>query len=147
MKYDSWEECYPKGTIPTIQDIEKYVESPLLQKLNDYIQTAYKISPKIEYSGCSMQRGWNVKYKKSGKSLCTIYPMKGYFIALVVIGAKEMTEAELLMPFCAEYTQELFNNTKEGQGQKWLMIEAKSEVVIEDIFKLMELRVKPTIKL
>jgi hypothetical protein len=28
-------------------------------------------------------RGWNIKYQKSGKSICTIYPQQGYFLALV----------------------------------------------------------------
>jgi hypothetical protein len=38
-----------------------------------------------------------VKYQNSGKSLCTLYPMEGYFIALVVIGAKEEEEVEMAL--------------------------------------------------
>jgi hypothetical protein len=45
------------------------------------------VKPKLSYSGCSMDggawKGWNVKYKKSGKVLCSLYPKQGYFLALV----------------------------------------------------------------
>lgn len=73
----------------------------------------------MEYSRCSMQAGWNIKYKKGGKSLCTLYPMQGYFIALVVVGSHELMEAEFLMPQCSDYVQTVFKNTKTGNGQKY----------------------------
>ena len=53
-------------------------------------------------------KGWNVKYKKSGKSLCTLYPKQGYILALMPVGLREMNEAELLMPSCTQYTRTLF---------------------------------------
>lgn len=87
-----------------------------------------------------MQAGWNVKYKKSGKSLCTLYPMEGYFIALVVVGSHELTEAELLMPLCSDYVQTVFKNTKIGNGQKWLMLEVRDREIMEDVFSLINLR-------
>ena len=94
----------------------------------------------MEHSRCSMQAGWNIKYKKSGKSLCTLYPMEGYFIALVVVGRHEFTEAELLMPLCSNYVQTVFNNTKTGNGQKWLMLDVQDEETMKDIFNLINLR-------
>ncbi|KAB2952754.1 DUF3788 family protein [Heliorestis acidaminivorans] len=36
------------------------------------MEEAYQAKPHITYSKCSAQPGWNVKYKKSGKSLCTL---------------------------------------------------------------------------
>ncbi|MCB5873787.1 DUF3788 domain-containing protein [Blautia coccoides] len=53
--------------------------------------------------------------------------MQVYFITLVVIGRKEMREAELLIPLCSDYVQTVFKNTKVGNGQKWLMIEGGIE--------------------
>jgi len=87
-----------------------------------------------------MQAGWNIKYKKSGKSLCTLYPMEGYFIALVVVGGRELTEAELLMPLCSDYVQTVFKNTKTGNGQKWLMLEVRDSQIMENVFRLINLR-------
>lgn len=138
-----WQEMYSKGAVPTYEQVEEYINNPLWLRLNDQIKQTYGIEPKMDYSGCSMQAGWNIKYKKSGKSLCTLYPMPGYFIALVVIGSKEMHEAELIIPFCSEYVQALFADTKAGQGQKWLMIDVKAESILEDVIRLIAIRAKP----
>ncbi len=80
-------------------------------------------------------------YKKGGKSLYTLYPMPGFFIALVVIGEKEMQDAELMLPTCSDYIQAVFAGTQTGQGQKWLMIAVKDADTLRDAERLMALRV------
>jgi AraC family transcriptional regulator len=87
-----------------------------------------------------MQYGWNVKYKKGGRSLCTLYPQEGSFLALVVIGQREIAEAEILLPFLSAYVQQVFAETKTGMQQKWLMIEVKNTEVLEDVKQLVALR-------
>ena len=94
-----WNMLYTNGDAPSLKQIAEYIDNPLWAEFDSRIRSAYRIEPYMDYSRCSMQPGWNIKYKKSGKSLCTCYPMQGYFIALVVIGSRELTEAELLMPF------------------------------------------------
>ncbi len=137
-----WYEVYSKETPPTYEQVEEYVGSPLWGRLNDYLQRAYEVNPNMGYSGCSMQAGWNVKYKKGGKSLCTLYPMEGYYIALVVVGDKEMQEAEAFIPSCSDYVRQKFADTPTGQGQKWLMIDVKEEATLSDVASLVALRVK-----
>ena len=103
-----WNMLYSNVTPPTWEQVTEYICSPLWADFNERIQSAYQIKPCMEHSRCSMQAGWNIKYKKSGKSLCTLYPMEGYFIALVIIGSHELAEAELLMPLCSDYVQTVF---------------------------------------
>lgn len=138
-----WNLLYSNEKIPTLNQVGDYVDSPLWTEFNNRIQMCYQIEPNMEYSRCSMQRGWNIKYKKSGKSLCTLYPMSKYFIVLVVIGDKEMQEAEFLVQLCSSYVQDVFKNTKTGQGQKWLMIDVRDKRTIDDVFTLIGLRKKP----
>lgn len=128
---------------PDFTELEKKVNSPLWAQLTSYLEQAYGTSPKIEYSGCSMKPGWNVKYKKSGKSLCTLYPLDGYFTVLVVIGAKEKQEADFIIHTCSEYVQTVYSTTKEGMGQKWLMIDVRNPETVNDLKELIALRVKP----
>lgn len=87
-----------------------------------------------------MQRGWNIKFKRAGRSLCTLYPMEGYFIALVVIGERERAETELMLPSCTEYLQKPYKETKAGMGRKWLMIHVTDEAVLEDVKKCIAIR-------
>ncbi|WP_265457284.1 DUF3788 domain-containing protein [Enterococcus sp. HY326] len=141
----NWLEEYPKKQPPTFQEISKFINNPLWLKFNDYLSASYQVKPKFEYSACSMQAGWNVKYKKSGKSLCTLYPMSGYFIALVVIGQKEMTAAETLLPLLSEETQKVFAAAKLGNGQKWLMLNIDKQTSFSDALQLIRLRVQPKV--
>ena len=135
-----WNLLYSNVTPPTWEQITEYIGSPLWADFNERIQSAYQVKPCMEHSRCSMQAGWNIKYKKGGKSLCTLYPMQGYFIALVVVGSRELTEAEFLMPQCSDYVQTVFKNTKTGNGQKWLMLDVRDRGIMDDVFRLINLR-------
>ena len=135
-----WNLLYSNVTPPTWEQITEYIGSPLWADFNERIQSAYQIKPYMKYSRCSMQAGWNIKYKKGGKSLCTLYPMQGYFIALVVVGSHELMEAEFLMPQCSDYVQTVFKNTKTGNRQKWLMLEVRDRGIMDDVFSLINLR-------
>jgi len=139
----SWDNLFREDTQPTFDKISEFINNPLWEELNAYLQDTYKVRPKLSYSKCSAQRGWNVKYQKSGKSLCTLYPMAGYFIALVVIGNKEMSDAEVLAGGCSEYTRALFHNTAFSAGGKWLMINVTDKNILQDVKRLINIRVAP----
>ncbi len=125
---------------PSMAEIRTYINSHLFEDFCKHLETEYQCKPQFEYSKCSMQFGWNIKYKKGGRSLCTIYPSEGSFLVLVVISDRERAEAEWLLPFCTEYLQQLYFDTKTGMGQKWLMIDVKNSTVLEDVKRLIAIR-------
>lgn len=61
---------------PNISEISSYIENPIFDEFYQYMNDKYKAVCKIEYSKDVWARGWNVKFRKSGKSLCVIYPKK-----------------------------------------------------------------------
>ena len=67
--------------------------------------------------------------------------MSGYFIALVVIGEKEAQMADLMITACNEYTQNLYKSAPFSLGGKWLMIEVKSKEILDDVIKLIDIRI------
>lgn len=138
-----WSARWSQDTPPDMDDVAEFTDSELFAKLNSFLQESYHAQPKLSYSKCSLQKGWNVKYQKGGKSLCTLYPMMGYFIALVVIGQKEEAEASLLMPQCSSYTKRLFDTTPFSAGGKWLMINVTEPEILEDVKNLIKIRVSP----
>jgi len=135
-----WNVLYSKQEQPTIEQIEAFVNSELWQKLDRILQENFKTKPKLEHSSCSWQPGWNIKYKKSGKSLCILYPMKDYFIVNVVVNESEMHEAEALISLCSEYVQDVFANTKVGIGRKSVMFDVENDETLKAIIGLIELR-------
>lgn len=137
----TWNDTFAKDTTPDFDQISHYINSALWDLLNQHLQASYNVPPKIEHSVCSGAPGWNVKYKKSGRSLCVLYPNKGFFTCLVCIGAKEAQEAELLLSSCTDYTKELYWSVKPFNGARWLMLNVTSEDILEDAKKLISTRV------
>ena len=128
---------------PTLEEIGTYVNNPVFRKFCSEIQADYKCSAKIEYSSCSWEPGWNIKFKKSGKSLCTIYPRESYFTALVVVGKKEKEAVEALLPDCTVTLRKLYEQTQEGNGQRWLLIDLEDQdALYQDALHLIKLRNK-----
>jgi AraC family transcriptional regulator len=140
-----WDKLFDKEHEPSDKQIAEFVATPLWDDLVDYMQQTYKTSPKASYSGCSMDgglwKGWNVKFKKSGKALCTLYPKSGHFLMLIAIGEKETDEAEVLIPLCGEYVQDLWNKTKPSHFGKMLGLEITNEEILRDAKELIALRV------
>ncbi|WP_010246188.1 DUF3788 domain-containing protein [Acetivibrio cellulolyticus] len=139
-------ELFDADHIPSFEDIRAYIgyAKPIWDELLSYIEQTYKAKPQLDYSKCSAQPGWNLKYKKNSKSLCTLYPMPNYFIALVVVGAKEENEVELAIEagMFSAYVKELYQNTAFSAMGRWLMIEVKHKETLNDIKGLIEIRVK-----
>lgn len=124
---------------PSMEAVDAYVGNPLWQDLCRHVEERYQVTPRFEYSRCCVP-GWNVKYRKSGRGLCTLYPMEGYFIALVVIGERERAQAELALPLFTDYLQQLYHRTKPGMGQRWLMIEVRDRAVLDDVMACVAIR-------
>ena len=140
-----WYEMFDKEHEPTETELLGYINSSLFVQLDEHLQQIYAVKPKLSYSNCAMDggmwKGWNIKYQKSGKSLCTVYPKQGYVQLLVTIGVRGVTEAELLMPSCTEYIQNLFAQG-DFHGSKYLGIELRDENILRDVKSLIAIRAK-----
>ena len=143
----NWNDLFDFDRTPSIRDIREYLgyAKPYWDELTSYIEDSYQVKPQLAYSKCSAQPGWNVKYKKSSKALCTLYPMEGYFIALVVVGPKEEEEVNICMnaELFTNYVKELYDRTDSFSMGRWLMIEVKDKSVLKDIKHLLAIRVRP----
>ena len=54
---------------------------------------------------------------------------------------KEQDEFDKLFPTLSKEIQEIYNTTKEGNSQRWLMIDIKnSDCVYDDVLKLIKIR-------
>lgn len=128
---------------PNKQMLSEYVQNPLWDQMHDEIEREYQTSPVFEYSKCSWEHGWNVKFKKRGKSLCTLYPYQNYFIVLVVIGKKEKISFESILPSLSEKIQKIYKDTPEGNNQRWLMMTLSDySQTYEDVKKIISIRAK-----
>lgn len=137
-----WSDLYSGAQMPSTEQIAVFIASPLWDDLCSHLHAGYSIQPSVEYSTCSGAPGWNVKYRKGGRALCTLYPDDGFFTCLVTVGSREATEAELLLPSCTESVREIYQNAKPLNGARWLMIPVTSSQILEDVKQLIALRVR-----
>lgn len=130
-----------KNYCPTLREIGDYVNNPVFTRFCDEVKTKYSCTEKIEFSACSMEKGWNVKFRKAGKTLCTLYPRESFFTVMVVIGRKEKEAAEAVLPDCTAVLRTIYEQTAEGNGQRWLMIDLEDEDdLYRDLFRLIAIR-------
>lgn len=98
-----WRAAFSREHQPQPAEMAAFINSPHWQTLRSYIEETFHIQPQYDYSTCSMQEGWSIRYRKGVRAICSMYPMEGYFMCMVSIGHKELAEAEELMKDCSEY--------------------------------------------
>lgn len=131
------------GYTPSYEEIAGYIREPahgLWQEVNSFIQQKYQVAPRITYSKCSGKPGWNVKYQKTGKSLCTLYPEKDCFIVLVVV---TLELVPLIEAISGDFEPEVINvvrTAKPFNGTLWLMISVDRPAVLGNVKELLRLK-------
>lgn len=125
---------------PTFAEIDDYIQLParaLWLDLHGFIQDTFRSKPKSTYSVCQGKPGWNVKYQKSGKSICTLYPEKNCFIALVVISVELAKMLDGANPPLHPHILGLIQNGKPFNNTLWLMIHVSEREVLESLKDLL----------
>ncbi len=108
---------------PDMEEMISYVGIPLFSELCAAMERDYQPQRRIEYSGEKGFSGWNLKFKKSGRTLCTVYPRRGHFLMLLVIGPKEKEYVEALLPTFTAAFRDRYSGTREFMGQRWMMLD------------------------
>lgn len=143
----TWSELFKIDQRPSMDDMRAIIGETKMfwDELVLYMDKTYDPKPQIDFSKDTVQPGWNMKFKKSGRTLCTLYPMTGYFVVLVVIGSKEEEEINRDMDagLFTSTVKGLYDQTTYSVLGRWLMIEVKDDSVLKDIRHLIDIRTKP----
>ncbi len=60
---------------------------------------------------------------------------------MVVVGRKEKESVEKLLPECTPELQEIYRQTKEGNGQRWLMVPLEDkDDLYNDLLQIIKIR-------
>lgn len=115
---------------------------PHWERLLAFIEESYQMPGELSWGGSKY--GWNLWYRKSGKSLVSLYPQEGHFIAQVVLG-REQVEKALALPLGGKVGG-MVRDTPQLHDGKWLFISIDSARDVEDIMQLLLLKKKPVKK-
>jgi len=139
-----WKEIFPKDSQPAMEEIAEYIggEAMMLwQSLLEYMETEYKVKPKLSYSVCSGKPGWNIKFQKSGQSFGTLYPEENSFSVFMVISYKLEPMMEAIIPKLSANTALLYKQAGDYMKVgKWIMFQIKDLAGVEDYKKLISVK-------
>ena len=139
----NWAQLFPMDRQPSMEELDRYADNPLWPEFRQYLKDAYGVEPRMDYSRCGLEPGWNVKFKKGSKALTTVYLRPGYVTAMVSVAPKDEAAAEGILLTCTEATRTLYQNTASSKMGRWLMLDLTSPGLLEDIKALLTLRARP----
>ncbi|KAA3654574.1 MAG: DUF3788 family protein [Calditrichaeota bacterium] len=84
-----------------------------------------------------------IRYRKSGKTLISLFPEHGAFTALVVLGKKESENVMGIREQLSPSTRDLIGSTNQLQDGKWLWIRVLDPSQVEDVKQLLQAKRKP----
>jgi hypothetical protein len=109
-------------------------------ELRQFLKESYDIVPEMIFD---KKHGWDVRYRKSGKTLVTLTPEKGAVRVLIVLGREE---SEKILSMQSELSPKMYNlieNTKQLHDGRWLWIRLYQTKDAEDIEKILPIKRKP----
>ncbi len=117
-------------------------KATLWSDLREYLVNHYpECVPVFSVEGKS--RDYTIRYRKSGKTLVTLYPASKSLTVLVVLGKKEVAKVEAFESKLSDKTRELFRKTNQLHDGRWLWINPTSKTDLESIKMLLNAKRRP----
>ena len=127
---------------PTEQEILKTIgKKTAWRRLRQFIEGNYDFAPELVYYG--QKYGWTIRYRKSGRTFCSLFPEKGAFTVLIVLGKDE---AEKVLSNLSQFSPSMRKQI-EGAEQKrdgrWLWIRVLTLDDAADVEELLKVKRRP----
>jgi len=129
---------------PTEKEMESFIEEQAREpwlEIRRFIEDRYDLTPETIFYGTKY--GWTVRYRKSGKTLCSLFPEKGGFTVLIVLGKKESEKALSMRDELSSKIQKILGDTEQLRDGRWLWIRLLTTKDTDDIKKLLRIKRKP----
>jgi hypothetical protein len=110
-------------------------------EIKRFLEERYDSVPETVFYGA--RYGWNVRYRKKNKTLCSFFPEKGGLTILIVLGKKEAEKALLMREELSTKINRLVENTKQLHDGRWIWIRLEKPGDTKDVMKLLQIKRKP----
>jgi hypothetical protein len=140
----SFERMLDKEHPPTEKDITDYLGRDAAEAWNDivsFLDDSYNFTPETVFGG--KKYGWGIRYRRSGKSFCTLHPEKGAFTVLIVLGGKETEQTLADLPNFSPGVANLISSAKQYHDGRWLWLRVLNKDDTVDIKRLLQIKKKP----
>jgi len=128
---------------PTEEEMMSYVGERAEEawtELRQFIEDNYDFMPETVFYGAKY--GWTVRYRRSGKTLCSLFPEKGGFSVLVVLGRKDSEKALSMRDELSTRMNAILRSTEQLHDGRWLWIRLLTASDTDDIKMLLQVKRK-----
>lgn len=145
VEQDTHQRMFDRTREPSETDIIAFISNSdaivAWKQLQNYLDTHYDLLIETIYYGDKY--GWLVRYRKSGRTIVSLFPEKNSFSVLIVYGKKEIDKFSAQESEFLPAIVEIFRNTKKLHDGKWLWIRVTDSAYFEDLKKLIAIKRKP----
>lgn len=137
-----------KTTQPTDADMIEVIGQPIAgawTALRRFLVDTYALTPVFNSGG--KKYGWNLQHRIAGRPLCEIYPERGSFTALVILGKTELDQAMGRLETFGQTVQRALSESPRYHDGCWMYIRVADPQTcqqdVQDIEQLILLKKKP----
>jgi len=133
-----------KARKPTEEEIISFIGEPAKEawrEIRQFLEDHYDLEPETLFYGAKY--GWTIRYRKGGKTLCSLFPEKGGFTVLITLGRRESEKALSIRDELSSKIRKLLGDTKQLHDGRWLWIRLLTASDTEDVKKLLQIKRKP----
>ncbi len=113
---------------------------PLWERLITFIEKSYRIEGTWSIWGPA-KSGWNLRYRRNGKSLTALHPQQERIIAQIVLGKAQADRA--LQLELGEKISRMLQEAPQLRDGRWLFIPVTRESDAKDVEKLLLAKMRP----
>jgi hypothetical protein len=129
---------------PTAEEMVSFIGEQAKEawlEIKRFIKDRYDLVPETIFYGTNY--GWTIRYRKGGKTICSLFPEKGGFTVLIVLGKKESEKALSIRNELSAKIHKLLGNTEQLHDGRWLWIRLLTTSDTDDVKKLLQIKRKP----
>ena len=144
----NYERMHNKEPLPTYDGIRDFIGNTAVKEFDKviaFIEENYDYSKDICYGGKNY--GVLIRYKRSGKTLITLFPEKDRFSCFLIFGTKEIEQFTNRKNEFSDYINTTFSETKQYHDGKWLLIGIQDEKYTGELIGMIKIKKKPQKKL
>lgn len=137
-----------KTTQPTDADMIEVIGQPIAgawTALRRFLVDTYALTPVFNSGG--KKYGWNLQHRIAGRPLCEMYPERGSFTALVILGKTELDQAMGRLETFGQTVQRALSESPRYHDGCWMYIRVADPQTcqqdVQDIEQLILLKKKP----
>ena len=106
----------------------------------------YLAAIRNDYEMDELWDGNELKFRRGGKTLVTLYIKEGFFTVLVIFGKAEREKFEAQKDTFPQPVQALYQNSRTFHDGKWMFLDTADDSLVPDLMRMLAIKRRPNRK-